>query len=99
MADIGFIGLGHIGAPLARNLLKARHRLRVFDVVAESMASLVESGADAATNAADVARTSPIVITMLPSGRESRDVYVGRGGLIAATAKGSLLIDCSTIDV
>ena len=99
MADIGFIGLGHMGAPMARNLLKAGHRLRVFDLVPSTVASLVEAGAQAATGVADAARGNPLVITMLPTGRESRDVYMGAGALITAAARGSLLIDCSTIDV
>ena len=99
MADIGFIGLGHMGAPMARNLLKAGHRLRVFDVTPLAMTSLAEAGADAATGVADAAGASQIVVTMLPSGRESQDVYMGRAGLIASAKKGSLLIDCSTIDV
>src|SRR5258708_23858785 len=99
MADIGFVGLGHMGAPMARNLLKAGHRLHVFDMSPSALASLAEAGATAASGAADVARDKQIVITMLPSGRESRDVYMGPAGLIASAAKGSLLIDCSTIDV
>jgi len=99
MADIGFIGLGHMGAPMARNLLKAGHRLRVFDLLPSAVASLVEAGARPATGVADAAHGNPTVITMLPAGRDSRDVYIGAGGLIAAAAKGSLLIDCSTIDV
>jgi len=99
MADIGFIGLGHMGAPMARNLLKAGHRLRVFDLVPSAVASLVEAGAQAATGVADAARGNPFIITMLPTGRESRDVYMGAGALITAAARGSLLIDCSTIDV
>jgi len=99
MTDIGFIGLGHMGAPMARNLLKAGHSLRVFDLSPSAMTGLVEAGAKPATGVADAARDNPIVITMLPSGRESRDVYVGPGRLIAAAAKGCLLIDCSTIDV
>jgi len=99
MADIGFIGLGHMGAPMARNLLKAGHRLRVFDVSPSALESLAEAGATPASGVADAARDKQIVITMLPSGRESRDVYMGLAGLIASAAKGSLLIDCSTIDV
>jgi 3-hydroxyisobutyrate dehydrogenase len=99
MADIGFIGLGHMGAPMARNLLKAGHRLSVFDVSPSALESLAEAGATPASGVADAARDKQIVITMLPSGRESRDVYMGPAGLIASAAKGSLLIDCSTIDV
>jgi 3-hydroxyisobutyrate dehydrogenase len=99
MANIGFIGLGHMGAPMARNLLKVGHRLRVFDVSQAAVDGVAEAGAEAVGSATDVARGNPIVITMLPAGRESREVYLGSKGLIAAAAKGSLLIDCSTIDV
>ncbi len=99
MADIGFIGLGHMGAPMARNLLKAGHRLRAYDALPAAAANLAEAGAAVASGIADAARASQIVITMLPSGKESRDVYLGAQGLIAMAAKGTLLIDCSTIDV
>jgi 3-hydroxyisobutyrate dehydrogenase len=99
MTDIGFIGLGHMGAPMARNLLKAGHRLRAFDVSPSAMAGVAEAGATAASSTADAARGNSIVITMLPAGRESREVYLGAKGLIAVAAKGALLIDCSTIDV
>src|SRR5258706_14805592 len=99
MATIGFIGLGHMGAPMARNLLKAGHRLRVFDVSPPAVAGLVEAGATAASSVAEVARGNSVVITMLPAGRESRDVCIGSGALFTAVEKGSLLIDCSTIDV
>ena len=68
MAAIGFIGLGNMGAPMARNLLKAGHSLRVFDVVSTSVAELVQAGAQAATSAGDAAKGAEIVITMLPAG-------------------------------
>jgi 3-hydroxyisobutyrate dehydrogenase len=102
MADIGFIGLGHMGAPMARNLFKAGHRLRLFDVALpamEALLDLAQAGATVFKNVAEVAQESEIVITMLPSGRESRDAYMGPAGLIATAMKGGLLIDCSTIDV
>jgi 3-hydroxyisobutyrate dehydrogenase len=99
MTTIGFIGLGHMGAPMARNLLKAGHRLSVYDVSHWAVAGLVDAGATAATSVSEAARGNAVVITMLPAGRESRDVYIGSGALLAAAEKGSLLIDCSTIDV
>src|SRR5690349_3490459 len=99
MAAIGFIGLGNMGAPMARNLLKAGHALRVFDVVRKSMTELAEAGAQAASSAGDAAKGCEFVITMLPAGQHSRAVYLGEDGLIAQAQKGDLLIDCSTIDV
>lgn len=99
MAAIGFIGLGNMGAPMARNLLKAGHALRVFDVVRKSVAELAETGAQAASSAGDAAKGCEFVITMLPAGQHSRSVYLGEDGLIAQAQKGDLLIDCSTIDV
>jgi 3-hydroxyisobutyrate dehydrogenase len=99
MATIGFIGLGNMGAPMARNLIKAGHRLRVFDVMAKPVADMAGQGAEAASSANDAAIGSEIVITMLPAGEHSRTVYLGRSGLIARSEKGRLLIDCSTIDV
>src|SRR3954471_6183672 len=97
MATIGFVGLGNMGGPMARNLLKAGHKLRVFDIVKSNVDAVV--GAGAAANAADAAKGAEIVITMLPAGEHVRSVYMGEGGVIAAAAKGALLIDSSTIDV
>jgi 3-hydroxyisobutyrate dehydrogenase len=99
MTDIGFIGLGHMGAPMARNLVKAGHRLRVFDAVPAAIANLTQAGAAGAMGIADAVRGCEIVITMLPTGRESREVYLTSAGVIAAANKGCLLVDCSTIDV
>lgn len=99
MARIGFIGLGNMGAPMARNLVRAGHELRVFDVFPDRIGRLVAEGAAAAEAPAGVAEEAEAVVTMLPSGREVRSVYGGPGGLIEAARPGTLLIDCSTIDV
>lgn len=99
MARIGFIGLGNMGAPMARNLVRAGHELRVFDVFPDHTGRLVAEGATAAETPAGVAEGVTAVVTMLPAGREVRAVYGGPGGLIEAAAAGTLLIDCSTIDV
>ena len=99
MARIGFIGLGNMGAPMARNLMRAGHELRVFDVFLDRTGRLVAEGATAAETPAGVADGVEAVVTMLPAGREVRAVYGGPGGLIEAAAPGTLLIDCSTIDV
>src|SRR5215472_3188860 len=97
MAAIAFIGLGNMGLPMAANLVKAGHAVAGFDVSAAVVEKLVASGGRAAERAGPA--DAEIVITMLPSGKEVRDVYLGPDGAIARAAPGTLLIDCSTIDV
>jgi 3-hydroxyisobutyrate dehydrogenase len=99
MASIGFIGLGNMGLPMARNLLKAGHRLVGFDVVGSALDAAAAAGARAAGSASEAAAGAEVVITMLPEGRHVREVYLGAGGIIAHADPHSLLIDCSTIDV
>ena len=99
MTTVAFIGLGNMGAPMARNLLKAGHAVRGFDVAPAAVAALVAQGATAAADVADAVRGAETVVTMLPAGRHVREVYTGAGGVIATAAKGALLIDCSTIDI
>jgi 3-hydroxyisobutyrate dehydrogenase len=99
MARIGFIGLGNMGLPMVRNLLKAGHEVIAFDVVARAVDAAATAGAGAARSAAEATAAAELVITMLPEGRHVREVYLGAGGVIAAVAEGVLLIDCSTIDV
>jgi 2-hydroxy-3-oxopropionate reductase len=94
---IGFIGLGVMGRPMARNLLA-----RGFSVVVHSRSrgpvdELVAAGAQAATTPADVARQSAIVVTMVPDSPDVEAVLEGADGVFAALAPGSLIIDCSTI--
>jgi 3-hydroxyisobutyrate dehydrogenase len=99
MTAIGFIGLGNMGGPMARNLIKAGHKVRGFDVVKANLDPLTAAGGAAAASAADAATGAEVVITMLPAGEHVRAVYLGEGGVIAAAPKGALLIDSSTIDV
>jgi 3-hydroxyisobutyrate dehydrogenase len=99
MATIGFVGLGNMGGPMARNLLKAGHRLHVFDVVPAAIERVVPAGALPAADAIEAARGVELLITMLPAGEQVREVYLGPAGVIAAAAPGTLLVDCSTIDV
>jgi 3-hydroxyisobutyrate dehydrogenase len=99
MASIGFIGLGNMGGPMARNLVKAGHTVRGFDVVKRSLEAAVAGGVVAASSAADAVKGAEIVVTMLPAGEHVRAVYTGDGGVIAAVSRGTLLIDSSTIDV
>ena len=95
---IGFIGLGHMGNPMARNLLKGGHALRVYDVVADLQKKLTDQGCEGATSAADACQGVEMVITMLPSSPHVRTVYLGERGILAAVKAGTPLIDCSTID-
>ena len=95
---IAFIGLGHMGAPMARNLLKAGHSLVVFDVVQSNVDAATGAGAAPAGSAKDAASKGELVITMLPSSPHVKAVYLGADGVLAGVAKGTVLIDCSTID-
>ncbi len=99
MAQIGFAGLGNMGGPMAANLIKAGHKLRVFDLSQAAMAKLTGAGAVAAASASDAAKGAEAVITMLPAGQHVRGTYLGTEGIIAAASPATLLIDCSTIDV
>jgi 3-hydroxyisobutyrate dehydrogenase len=99
MARIGFIGLGNMGLPMAQNLVKAGHSLAGFDLSEYPVDRLAADGAQRATSASAACQDVEIVITMLPSGKEVREVYLGNGGILDAVAAGTLLIDSSTIDV
>lgn len=99
MAEIGFAGLGNMGGPMAANLIKTGHKLRVFDLSQAAMDKLVGAGAVAASSPSDAAKGAEAVITMLPAGQHVRDIYLGPEGLIAAAPPACLFIDCSTIDV
>jgi 3-hydroxyisobutyrate dehydrogenase len=99
MADLGFIGLGNMGGPMAKNLVAAGYAVKGFDVVAQSVATARENGIEPAASAREAATDVPVVITMLPAGQHVREVLTGEDGIIAAADPGALLIDCSTIDV
>jgi 3-hydroxyisobutyrate dehydrogenase len=99
MSRIGFIGVGHMGGPMARNLLRAGHQVSVCDPSAENVAALTGQGAQHVATAGELAAQSEIVISMLPSGKELRAVYLGDAGVVARAQGGALLIDCSTTDV
>jgi len=99
MAAIGFIGLGNMGAPMAANLVKAGHQVIGFDIVPRAVEALSAKGGRAAASAAEAASAGELVITMLPAGAQVRSVYLGEAGVLANARKGTLVIDCSTIDV
>lgn len=97
MTQIAFIGLGHMGLPMARNLLNAGHSLSVFDLVASAVDELAAQGARAAGSAADAVSAAEVVISMLPASRHVEGLYLGDAGLLSVIAPGSLVLECSTI--
>ncbi len=97
MTQIAFIGLGHMGLPMARNLLKAGFSLKVFDLVPAAVSELVAEGATAARDAADAVQGASVVVSMLPASRHVEGLYLGDGGLLTQIAPGSLVLECSTI--
>lgn len=94
---IGFIGLGIMGKPMAKNLIKAGHDLIVYDIVAENVEKLATSGAVAAASCREVAQKSDIVITMLPNSPHVRAAVLGDGGVLEGAKSGMILIDMSSI--
>jgi len=96
--NVGFIGLGTMGAPMARNVLKYGHALTVFDVAPAAVRALVAAGARAAATPAQVAEASDVVITMLPDAPDVERVALGRDGIVQGLRAGSVYVDMSTID-
>lgn len=96
--NVGFIGLGTMGAPMARNLLAKGHRLVVFDMQPAAVRALVAAGAAAAATPREVAAASEVVITMLPDAPDVERVALGQDGVVAGLKAGSVYIDMSTID-
>lgn len=99
MANIGFIGLGNMGLPMACNLLKAGHAVTGFDLATDAVAALEADGGTAAASLAQAVSGQDVVVTMLPAGQHVRTVYLGEDGVLAHAGPGTLLIDSSTIDV
>jgi 3-hydroxyisobutyrate dehydrogenase len=97
MAKIAFIGLGHMGGGMAPNLAKAGHEVRAFDLVPDAVKHATEGGCLAAGSAAEAVKDADVVITMLPAAEHVRAVY--EKDVAPNAAPGTLLIDCSTIDV
>ena len=98
MAKVGFIGVGNMGGPMTRNLLKAGHSVKVFDLSEEALNFVVQSGAVAVASPAQAATEVDIVVTMLPVGVNVREAVL-YGGVLDAASPGTLMIDSSTIDV
>lgn len=95
--NIGFVGLGIMGKPMVKNLLKAGHEVMVFDLNKASVDEMVTSGASSGTSAADVASKTPLVITMLPNSPHVKAVVLGENGVLSGAKEGTILIDMSSI--
>jgi 3-hydroxyisobutyrate dehydrogenase-like beta-hydroxyacid dehydrogenase len=98
MANVGVIGLGAMGAPMARNLLKGGHTVTVYARRAEAMQPIVNAGAHAGSSPADVASRSDVTITMVIDTRAVEEVTLGPGGIVEGAPPGSVVVDHSTID-
>ena len=95
---IGFIGLGIMGKPMAKNLLKAGHELKVHDLVTAAVEELVLAGAVKAQSSAAAARGSDLIITMLPNSPHVKAAVLGENGVLEGLTPGSILVDMSSIN-
>ncbi|PBP98709.1 3-hydroxyisobutyrate dehydrogenase [Pseudomonas congelans] len=96
--NIAFIGLGNMGAPMARNLIRAGHALQVFDLNKTVLAEFAELGAQVSDSPAQAVQGSELVITMLPAAAHVRSVYLNDDGVLKGILPGVPAVDCSTID-
>ena len=98
MADIGFIGLGIMGGPMCRNLLKAGHRVVVYNRSSNPVDRMVELGAVRGASSRDVAERSNIVLTMMPDGPDVEEVIIGAHGVLEGARTGSTVVDMSSVN-
>ena len=97
MAKIAFVGLGIMGKPMSKNLLKAGHSVVVYDVAPAPVADVVAAGGTAAKSSKEAASQADVIITMLPDGPEVEAAVLGPGGILEGAAKGSTVVDMSSI--
>ncbi|MFQ6110568.1 MAG: NAD(P)-dependent oxidoreductase [Nitrospinota bacterium] len=95
---IGFVGLGRMGGPMAKNLVEEGFPVVGFDVSPECLERAVKAGAEAASSLKDLASKADVVYSMLPDSQTVREVYCGEGGVLSTLKKGGVIIDGSTID-
>ncbi len=99
MARIAFIGLGNMGGPMSINLVKAGHQVRGYDIVAEKTTRAAARGVEAATSNRDAAKDADFVFTMLPTGKEVREVLVDIDEVMDIAGPGTIIVDSSTTDL
>ena len=98
--QISFIGVGNMGNPMAKNLMNAGKKVKVFDISKNMIAKAKKNNLEVVENLEDlITKETNIVITMLPEGKNSKDIYLGEKGIINKVSKNCLIIDCSTIDI
>ena len=97
MAKTGFIGLGIMGKPMAKNLVKAGYDLVVYDIAGEAVAELKHEGAAAAGSIAEVAQGCEVIVTMLPNSPHVKEVVLGAGGILENAKAGTVIVDMSSI--
>ena len=97
MSKIGFIGLGIMGKPMAKNLAAAKYDLVVYDVMKEPVKELVAAGAMEANSPKAVAEQADVIIIMLPNSPHVKDVILGKDGIIDGCRKGQIVVDMSSI--
>ena len=97
MKKIGFIGLGIMGKPMAKNLLRAGYSLVVYDIRPEPVQELLSDGAEKGSSSADVAAQSEVVITMLPNSPDVRKAVLGSKGVLEGARPDLILVDMSSI--
>jgi 2-hydroxy-3-oxopropionate reductase len=94
---VGFIGLGIMGKPMSRNLLKAGHQLVVYDIRPEPLREVVAAGAARGESSKDAAARSEVTITMLPDGPDVQAAVLGPNGVLEGAQPGSILVDMSSV--
>ncbi len=94
---IGFVGLGIMGKPMAKNLINAGYDVTVYDIFPEPIAEMVDAGATGAVSCADVAKSNDIVVTMVQDGPQAKQAILGEGGVIEGASEGDLVVDMSSI--
>ncbi|WP_256937036.1 NAD(P)-dependent oxidoreductase, partial [Vibrio parahaemolyticus] len=98
MDKIAFIGLGNMGSPMAKNLLKAGLNVEVFDLNPNAVEELTALGVSSADSVKQAVQGASVVVTMLPASQHVQSVYLGQDGILDSVEPGTLLIDSSTID-
>ena len=94
---IGFVGLGIMGKPMAKNLMKAGYEVVAYDIVGEALEEVVSEGAESGESPKDVAQKTTLIITMLPDGPDVEKVVLGTNGVLEGAQSGSVIIDMSSI--
>jgi len=98
--QVAFIGVGNMGNPMAENLMKSGKKVKVYDVSKKMIEKAKEKNLDVVENLDDlITNELTTIITMLPEGKHSKEVYTGENGIINKVSNNCLLIDCSTIDI